>query len=72
MGNWKENLKLMEILTSENREGVTINGVYIPPIRGKGFIHDKYSCDCGWTDKGFWDVFHHAIKNSTHKMKQNW
>ena len=70
MGNWKDNLKVMEAMI--NSKGVTINGIYIPPIRGMGFIHDRYSCDCGFTDKSGWQAFLHEWKNLSHKMIKNW
>ncbi len=52
-------------------KGVVIDGKYIPPIVGKGFIYDRYSCSCGFTDKSRWQAFIHILKNSSHKMVKN-
>lgn len=70
MGNWKEAERVREAILEA--KGVVIDGKYIPPILGKGFIHDRYSCDCGFTDKSSWQAFLHEWKNPSHKMMKNW
>ena len=70
MGNWKEAERVREEM--QKAKGVVIEGKYYPPILGKGYIHDRYSCDCGFTDKSYWQVVGHKLKNPFHKMIKNW
>ncbi len=70
MGNWKEAEHIRK--TMLDAKGVVIDGKYYPPILGKGYIHDRYSCDCGFTDKSRWQAAGHKLKNLLHKMKKNW
>jgi len=62
MGNWKEAERIREEMLMP--KGVVIDGKYYPPIFGKGYIHDRYSC-C-------WQATGHKLKNLSHKMKKNW
>jgi len=71
MGNWKDAKRVRDAMMKDTK-GVFIDGMCIPPIRGKGFIHDRYSCDCGFTDKSSWQAMIHRLKNLRHKMRKNW
>lgn len=53
-------------------KGIVIEGRFYPPILGKGYIHDRFSCDCGFTDKSGWQAMIHRLKNLSHKMRKNW
>ncbi len=70
MGNWKEAEHLREQILKA--KGIIIDGKYYPPIHGKGYIHDRYSCNCGFTDDNGWRVACHKLKNPFHKMRKNW
>lgn len=70
MGNWKEAERVREAMIKE--DGVVIGGRYYPQILGKGYIHDKYSCTCGFTDKIAWKALFHELRNLSHKMTKNW
>jgi hypothetical protein len=51
MENWKEAKIRREQILSGGGKGVIIDSKYYPPILGKGYIHDRFSCNCGFTDR---------------------
>lgn len=72
MGNWKEaEIRRMQILEGKGK-GIIIGKYIIPPILGRGYIHDRFSCNCGFTDKSGWQAMIHRIKNLSHEMRKNW
>lgn len=70
MGDWKEAKRVRDAMLKA--EGVVIDGKFHPPILGKGYIHDRYSCNCGFTDKSNWNATFHKFRNLSHKMIKNW
>lgn len=46
-GNWKDAIKVRDQM--QKAKGIVVEGKYYPPMLGKGFIHDRYSCSCGLT-----------------------
>lgn len=70
MGNWKEAERIREAILKA--EGVIIDGKHYSPILGKGYIHDRYSCSCGFTDNSGWKELYHELRNPSHKMTKNW
>lgn len=70
MGNWKEAKRIRDVMLKA--EVTVIDGKYYPPIHGKGYIYDKYSCDCGFTDKSSWKALYHGLRNLSHSMTKNW
>lgn len=70
MGNWKEaEIRREQILGGK---GIVIDGKYYPPMFGKGYIHDRFSCSCGFTDRSGWQAMFHRLRNLSHKIKKNW
>lgn len=72
MGNWKEaEIRRTQILEGKGK-CITIGDYIISPILGKGYIHDRFSCNCGFTNRSGWQAIIHRLKNLSHKTRKNW
>ncbi len=70
MGNWKEaKIRRKQILEGEGKR-IIMGRYIISPILGKGYIYDRFYCNCGFTNKNYWQALFHKLKNLSHKMKK--